>query len=193
MNTGVSVRRQLLVDDGGELVVHRLIGRPVGAAKLRPDVDQMAERPQSFVGEPAVVGLEFLALQPQAAKLVGRRIGRHAHRVIGIDDRPIGGAVTMGNPGSAPLSHQRVERHRHAARRMGQDDAAVVRVVVQVRLPVRHDDQRPAGVPFLKSCICVYFKELVYPFVFYLFLDWQCSRLKNPPLREPRVYTISCV
>ena len=138
-------RRELLVDRRGEPDVDLLVRRPVLGAELRPDVHHVAERPQPFVGEPAVVRGERRLLEPQPPQRVGRSVGRHHHLVVRVDDLAIGVAGAVRDPDAAALAHQRIERHGHAAGRRLAVIAAVAVPGVQIRLAVRHDEQRPRG------------------------------------------------
>jgi hypothetical protein len=47
----------------------------------------------------------------------------------------------MGDPGAAPLAHQGIERHRHAAGGRHAADAAVLLARVEVGFAVRYDDE----------------------------------------------------
>ena len=51
----------------GELGVHLFVGPPVAGAKCRPHIGQVAQRPQSFVGESIVIALLLLRRQPHSA------------------------------------------------------------------------------------------------------------------------------
>ena len=56
--------RHLLQDRIRELLVNPAIVLPIGFPECRPNVRQMAQRPQPFVGEPEVVALFLLFGQP---------------------------------------------------------------------------------------------------------------------------------
>ncbi len=142
MNTGVSGSVTSSVDGSGEAFVDVLVGLPVVGAELRSHVDEMAERPETLVGEPVVVRRERRLLEPQPAQLIRRVFGRNRHLVRGIDDASIRRAGAMCDPHAAALPHQRVERDRNAAGGRLGDDRAVRVLAVQVRLAIGHDDQR---------------------------------------------------
>ena len=59
-------------------------------AERRPHVRDVAERPQAFVGEAAVVAGLLLGRQPDAAQLVGGRVGRHGDAVVRVDGVAVG-------------------------------------------------------------------------------------------------------
>ena len=146
MNTGVSGVRQLLIDRGREPGIDRLIRLPVFRSEFRPDIDQVAERPQPFVRKSAVVGGKLVRRRATAAASWYAGVSGGTRTLsVGIDERAVGGAGAVRDPHAAALAHQRVERDRDAAGRRGTDDAAVAVVVVQVGLAVGHHDQRPRG------------------------------------------------
>ena len=75
----------LLAHGLGELAIDLGVGGPVVAAEDRPHVGQVAQRPQTFVGQTVVVAALLLGGQPHAAERVGFLVGRHAHVVRAID------------------------------------------------------------------------------------------------------------
>ena len=79
MNTGVSCAPKLVVDCGGERSLTSWYAAQSSAPELRSHVDQVAERPEPFVREPTVVRVVQRAIDPEAAQLVRRAVGRHAH------------------------------------------------------------------------------------------------------------------
>ena len=135
-------RSDLGVNRRGEPRVDVLIGRPILAAKLRTDVDHVAQRPQALVGKAAVVRGERRLLEPQPAKHVRRTLGRHQHLVGRIDHEPVGRAGAVRDPHAASLAHQRVQRHGDAAGRRFHRQSGHPLLAVEVRLAVRHDDER---------------------------------------------------
>ena len=108
MKTGASVVAELRVNRRGESRVDVLVRCPVFAAELRPDVDDVAERPQTFVGKAAVVGGERRLLEPQPAQRVGRILGRHQRPCR--PRRP-----PAGRPMPAPCAIQTPPRSRISA------------------------------------------------------------------------------
>ena len=115
-----------LLDHGvGELRVDRAVLLPVGGAKRRPHVRDVAQRPQAFVGEAFVVAGDFLLGQPHAADAVGRLLGRDADAIVLVDGLAIGAAAAVRDPGARAGAHDRLERGDEAARRMLHADAVL--------------------------------------------------------------------
>ena len=123
-------RAELAVHGGGKPSVDVLVGRPVLGAKLRPHVDDVAERPEPFVGEAAVVGGEGRLLEPEPAQRVGRAVGRDPHVIRGVDDRLVRRSRAVGNPHAAALPHQ---AHRAQSRRRRWRRVATICAVARVR------------------------------------------------------------
>ncbi len=136
-------RAELGVHGGGEARVDVLVGCPVLGAELRPHVDDVTERPQPFVGEPAVVGGERRLLEPEPAQRVRRSVGRNAHVIGGIDHERIRRTGPVRDPHAAPLPHQRIERDGDAAGRGAGHNRAVARFGVQIGFAVGDHHERP--------------------------------------------------
>ncbi len=132
-------------DGVGEALVDGLVGLPVRLAEHRAHVRHVAQRPQALVGKAEVVALLFLGRQPQAAQLVVVLARRHGDAVVGVDDLAVGVAAAVRDPGARAGAHHRLDGGHEAAGRALDDDAAVLRVLVDVGLAVGHDDHLVAA------------------------------------------------
>ncbi len=135
-------RPEFLVDSRGEALIDFLIRGPVIGAELRPDVDDMAERPEAFIGESAVVRRERRFLEPEPAKRIGGSIGRNQHLVVRVHHTAIGGAGAMRNPHATPLTHERIKGHGHATGGGHHSGGSIGLRHVEIGLAIREDDER---------------------------------------------------
>ena len=108
--------------------------------KNRPREHDMAERPETAVGQAVVVAFLLLLGQPDSAERITRVLGGYAHSVVGVDRQTIGVAGAMGDPCAAARQHHRIERSRHPARRAHALDN-VADIAVNVRLSIGDDDE----------------------------------------------------
>ena len=130
----------LLEDRLGEQLVDLAIGLPVAGVEDRPREDDVAERPQSAVGQAVVIALLLLLGQPDPAQGVSGVLGRDPDPVVGIDRQAVGVARAVRHPGAAAGEHHRVECRRHpAGGAHALDDVADV--AVDVGLAVGDDDE----------------------------------------------------
>ena len=143
MNTGVAASLEIGGHRFGESPVDGLIRRPVFRAEHRLDVNHVAQRPQAFVREAAVVAPLFFLAEPDAVEIVGGSVGRNAHAIVVVADLAIGVAGAVRDPRAAALAHQRVERDRHAAGRRNGDDRSVLSRLMKIGLPVGNDNEHP--------------------------------------------------
>ena len=91
------------------------VGLPVAFVELRARVGDVTERPDRAVGQPVVVAVFLFLAQPDAAKRVGRAIGRDSDTALGVGHFAIGRAAAMRHPCAAPRAHHGVEgRHQPA-------------------------------------------------------------------------------
>ena len=117
---GVVGDDELFVDCSGKPHVDVLIRRPVLAAELRPHVHHVAERPQPFVRESAVVRGERRLVNPEPSQLV-RRVVRGNRHSVGRHRRPRGPQIrrrAQSTRHPAPASERRGPRRRHRSRAM---------------------------------------------------------------------------
>ena len=135
---------QLLLDDGGELLVDALVGGPVGGAKNGPDMRFVAQRPEPLVGKSLVVAARLVRAEPEPPQPIRRAVGRNHDPVAVVHHIPVGTAGSMRDPDAAALAHQGVEGDRYAAGGGRPADGAVFVPEMLIRLPVGNDDQRPA-------------------------------------------------
>ena len=135
-----AVGARLRRDHVGELGVDLLIGAPIARAKRRPHVRQVAQRPESLVGEAVVVPLFLLLGEPHAAQGVGRIIRRHADVVEAVHRLAIRVAGAVRDPHAGAGAHDGLERRDHAARGHLHHRAVVGIEVMDVGLAIRHDD-----------------------------------------------------
>ena len=124
-----------------EALVHQAVVPPVGGAKARALVDDVAERPQALVGETVIVAGLLLVAQPHAPQGV-RRIRRGQPDPLA--DLTVGVAAAVGDPHAAARLHDRAERGHEAARRLLLPHEAAVAHVAH-RLAVGHDEDGTAA------------------------------------------------
>ena len=111
----------------------------VAGAKRGPHVRDVAQRPQAFVGEAAVVAALFLGREPDAPQLIERLAGRYCHAIAAIDRFAIGAAAAVRDPRAGARAHDRLERGDEAAGGV-LDAYALRRAHVNVGLAIRDDD-----------------------------------------------------
>ena len=129
-----------LLDDGiGEALVDVPVVLPVGFPEHRAHMGDMTQRPHAFVGEAVVVAPLLLGAEPDAPQDVFVAPGRHADPVVPVDDRPVGAAAAVRDPGARAGAHHRLDRRHQPAGGPPDHDAART-VLVDVGLPVRDDD-----------------------------------------------------
>ena len=133
-------RRRLVDDRVGEFLVDRAIVFVVTGAEGRAHVRDVAQRPQTFVGEPGVVAGFLLLGEPDAADLVERMPRRHLDPVAAVDGVAVGRAAAVRDPRARARAHHGLERGDEAARRALDAHAAVLGAHVDVRLAVGHGD-----------------------------------------------------
>src|SRR6266545_1719666 len=98
-----------------EAAIHLLVGVPILRTEDWLHVHHVAQRPETFVREAAVVARFFLVGEPDPVKVVGGGIRRNADAIGFVGDGAICITRTVRDPRAATLAHQRVERHRHPA------------------------------------------------------------------------------
>ena len=103
----------------------------------RARVRDVAERPEALVGEAVVVARSSSGVSHTRRRLYASSPGGTAHG-LRVGDITIGGAAAVGDPDARTGAHHRLERGDEAAGRVQDFDAAVWRVVVDVRLAVRN-------------------------------------------------------
>ena len=130
----------LLTDGVGELLVDGLVVLPVLASEDGAGVREVAERPEALVGEAVVVALLFFGREPDPPDEVGLFAGRHADPPVLVGRLSVRGAAAVGDPDSGAGAHDRLERGDETARRMNDDDTAVLGPFVDVGFPIRDDD-----------------------------------------------------
>jgi hypothetical protein len=101
----------------------------------------MAERPQRFVREAAVVPVDLLGGEKHAPQVVGGAFGRHGDDAVRSRGLEVRAARSMRDPCASARAQQGLDSGDEPARRAAHDDARVC-VFVLVRLPVRDDHQR---------------------------------------------------
>ena len=119
----------------GEPPIDLLIIVPIFFAKDRWDEHDVAQRPESFVGQAEVVAVLFLIGQPDSAEFVRGRIGRDIDARVRVDRVAVGRAPAVGDPRAAAGAHDGLERRNDAAGRRLNDDARFA-LIVDVRLAV---------------------------------------------------------
>src|SRR5262245_56540064 len=90
---------------------------PVFGAESRTGMCDMAQRPDSLVGEAEVEALLLLLRQPDTAQRVLRVVRRNGDAVECIDGHAVGRARALSDPGSAAGIQHRVKRRDQSARR----------------------------------------------------------------------------
>ncbi len=135
---------ELLEHGLGEPGVDPLIVLPVGFAEDRPDVDDVAQRPEALVGIAVVEPLFLHLAEPDPPEDVAGVVRRDRDVVPVIDDVAVRIPQAGRDPGPAAGPDDRIEGHGHAA---GRGDAAdpLVGVDVDVGFAVRDDDQLPVA------------------------------------------------
>ena len=94
--------------------------------------------------------LDLLGRQPQAPQPIRRRVRWNLDRIVFIDNECIGVAAAVRDPYAAALTHERIERDGHATgRRLRDDRASRLVMLVHPRLTIGHDDEPAAGAPDL--------------------------------------------
>src|SRR5580704_14248375 len=123
----------------GEAPIHLLIGKPVIRPENRTRMRDVAERPESFVGETLVIAFFLFGIKPDAAQRVGRMIGRNTQAVAGVNYVTIGITGSVGNPGSIGGKQNGFQGGYEAAR--GHDNlngpVVPVRVLMHVWFAIR--------------------------------------------------------
>jgi hypothetical protein len=95
----------------------------------------VTERPQALIGEAIIIALFLLRAQPDPAEGEARIIRRDKHVIVPIHGLAIGVTASMRYPGPAASTHDGIESHREAARRLGTLNSSI-HLVVNVRLAV---------------------------------------------------------
>src|ERR1051326_2757711 len=86
--------------DFRKLLVHLLVISPVARTEDRASIGDMAERPQTFVGEAEIVSLFLLRTHPDSPQRVLRMVGWHAQPVMLVNDFRIRVAAAVSDPGT---------------------------------------------------------------------------------------------
>ena len=123
----------------GKALVDLDILLPVAVSEHRPNVGNMAQRPETFVGKAVIVALLLFLRKPDPAQVVLRVVGRHPHPVVAINCLSVGGAAAVGDPGSGTGPHDRLYSCNQAAGGTMNLDLAVI-LQMDVRLAVGDDD-----------------------------------------------------
>ncbi len=95
-------RAGLLRHRVGELAVHVVVVLPVTGAEYRPHVGDVAQRPETLVGETVVIACLLLGGEPHPPEPVARMLRRHPDPVARVDYLPVG----LSRP--SPCSRARV-------------------------------------------------------------------------------------
>ncbi len=141
MNTEVWRSVSSADDCRGKPRVDALVRRPILAAKSRPDVDGMRERPHTLVREAVVVTTFFLGREPDPSQRVRRLVRRNDDPVVRVDHVRVGVTPAVCDPGPAPLAHQRIEGHRHASSRRRDGNRTILTPHVLVRFAIGHHNE----------------------------------------------------
>ena len=118
-NHGVGSVLDFLQHRRRELLVYILIVPPVGGAKNRTSMRDVAERPQSLVGKTVVVTLFLLFAEPHPAQAVARIVRRNAQSIVCVHNFHVGISAAVGDPGAVAGVEHRLQRRHQAA---GRDD-----------------------------------------------------------------------
>ena len=130
----------LLAEGVGEFLVDGLVVLPIRAPEDRTRMGDVAERPETLVGEAVVVALLLLGREPDPAKDVRLLARGDAQSAVPVRRLAVGGAAPVRHPDSRAGAHDRLERRHEAARRVDDGDAAIRGPLVDVGLPIRDDD-----------------------------------------------------
>ncbi len=133
---GVGFRRHHV----GKLLIHLRVGVPVAGAKRGPDVGKVAQSPQALVAKSVVITLLLLRSQPHPAQGIRRIIGRHLDLIVSIHRFAIRGAGAVRHPDARTGTHDGFQRRHHAARGHLHDGILVRVEIMDVRFPIRDDD-----------------------------------------------------
>ena len=141
----------------GKALIDALVVLPVALAEHRPHMRQVTQRPQALVGKAITEALLLALTQPDPPQRVLGRAGRHRADVVVIDERGIGTAAAMRDPGAGAGAHQRIERGDQATRGPHHAHAGSV-VFMDVGRAVRDHDHLLAGqlgAQHLAQALCV--------------------------------------
>ena len=133
-------RVDLLAESVRELLVDGLVVLPVLASEDGPGMCEVAERPETLVGKAVVVALLFFGREPDPPDQVGLFAGRHADPAVLVCRLSVRGTAPVGDPDSGAGPQDRLERGDETARGMNDDDTAVLGPSMDVRFPIRDDD-----------------------------------------------------
>ena len=121
-------------------LVHLPVRLPVLGTKGRPCKCDVTKRPQALIGEAVIITLFLLRAQPDAAETEARIIRRNKHVIVPVHGFAIGITASMCYPGSFASTHDGIEGHREAARRLDTLDFSI-HMAVNVGLAVGHQDE----------------------------------------------------
>ena len=125
----------------GKLAIHLLIALPIGGAKERPRVSDVAQGPKAFVRKSVVVALFLFLGEPDAAKSIFRLVRRHAQTIVAIHRFAIRRSGAMSDPRAITGTQNRLERGDETAGRNHRLDS-LPSILVHVRLAIRYYEKR---------------------------------------------------
>ena len=99
----------------GELAIDVAVMPPVFGAEHRPRVGDVAERPDSFVGESIIEAALLFRREPDAPQRVLRMVGRHADMVERVHCLAVRVAGALRDPGAVAGAQNRLHRGDQAA------------------------------------------------------------------------------
>jgi hypothetical protein len=124
-----------------EFFVDRGVVRPVLGAELRAGVHEVAEGPETFVGEARVEARLLILAEPDPAQGVARIVRRQAEPAGLVGRFPIGVAAGLRDPDAAAGAHHGLHGRHETGGRPLRLDASVAPDMAQ-GLAVRNDEQR---------------------------------------------------
>src|SRR5262245_36048374 len=99
------------VEDGiGEFLVDAAIMVPVRRLEFGTGVGDVAQGPEGFIGEAAVVPVQLLLREPDPAQSIRRVVRGDGDAIVLVNDVTVGFAAPVRDPHAAAGAHDRVER-----------------------------------------------------------------------------------
>src|SRR5579875_2059921 len=92
---------RFLCDSVGETFVDVHVILPIGISERRPNERDVAQRPQTFVGEAVIITVLLCFAQPDAPQRICRSARWDVYAVAPIDRFAVGAAAAVCDPGAA--------------------------------------------------------------------------------------------
>src|SRR6266567_6747846 len=105
----------LLHQGVSKFLIHGVVVLPVRSAKRRAGMCDVAEGPETLIGETVVISVFLLGAEPDATQRVARIIRWDLQPIMTVHCFYIGIAATMGYPGSVAGAKNRLNRCNQTA------------------------------------------------------------------------------